>query len=161
MMNPRLTLLGLLGLATAGACGPETNDDAGDSGPSTTAATAATVATETTETETTATGTAMPTTDPDGSTTSTPVDCNTLDIEDDCSLHPECVTVAGTEALPTATPGEYECSDARGPFGCAPAGCEVLVNAIVCRADDPSKAMWILDACVPGGWVECEGATCV
>lgn len=152
----------MLVLAASVACGPKTSDDAGSDGSTGDGEPTAGSAPGATETGITAPGTDdAATTDPDGSDTSMPVDCNALD-GDQCGLYGEqCETVSGTEALPTGRPGEYDCSDAKAPFGCAPLGCEEMDSVVVCKLDDPSTARWVVNDCLPGGWEECPGGMCV
>lgn len=161
-MRPALAPSLILALALGSACGSPVDDGGNETGADTNDAgtTAATASDETTSTDpppATGTGTAGETTE-----TGEPVSCEGLD-EDQCQSQAHCQLVNGAEALPEGDRGGYSCSDISLSFACAPIDCEPSpVVVILCSLDDPGTARWIVDGeCIPSGWEECPGSTCI
>lgn len=158
MRHPALAPSLTFALALGSACpaaddgGNETGADSNDAG--TTTASDTTATTEPPPATGTAPGTA--------GETGEPVSCEGLD-DDECQGQAHCQLVNGAEALPEGDRGGYHCSDISLPFACAPIDCEPSpVVVILCSLEDPGTARWIVDGeCIPPGWEECPGSTCV
>lgn len=93
--------------------------------------------------------------------TGAPVECGSLTLEE-CNGHRECRDASAPEATPQGEPGAYYCSDLSLPFACVSIDCEPVPGTpILCKIDDPSVAVWVLEECIPTGWQLCPDATCV
>jgi hypothetical protein len=143
----------LISALVLGSACPAADDGGNETGAGSTDA-----GTTTTASDGTATGTPPAT----ASETGEPVSCEGLS-DEACQGQAHCQLVNGAEATPEGDRGGYFCSDISLPFACAPIDCEPsLVVVIVCSLDDPGTARWIVDGeCIPPGWEECPGSTCV